>query len=101
MNLHSERKMISLLVFRNSSYKQNRIDIYQQKESTIKELLASVPSSEEIEKMLSLLELDIQDFYTEYGEEKIKDAILYAKDLKDRYSVLWLNYDLFGDRIKN
>jgi hypothetical protein len=29
-----------------------------------------------------------------YGEEKIKDAIKYAKDLKDRYTVLWLNYDL-------
>lgn len=27
-----------------------------------------------------------------YGQKKIDDAILYAKDLKDRYSVLWLAY---------
>ena len=24
-------------------------------------------------------------------------ALRYAKDLKDRYTVLWLNYDLLGD----
>ena len=30
--------------------------------------------------------------------QKIKDAVLYAKDLKDRYTVLWLNYKYFkGD----
>jgi hypothetical protein len=40
--------------------------------------------------------LDVNEFYALYGKEKIKDAILYAKDLKDRYTVLWLNYDLFG-----
>ena len=28
-----------------------------------------------------------------YGREKIEKAVLYAKDLKDRYSVLWMNYD--------
>ena len=26
-----------------------------------------------------------------YTEDKIADAIRYAKDLKDRYTVLWLN----------
>ena len=35
-------------------------------------------------------------FYDLYDSEKIKNAILYAKDLKDRYTVLWMNYDLFG-----
>ena len=32
-----------------------------------------------------------------YGEEKIADALLYAKDLKDRYSVLWMYFDLFAN----
>ena len=27
-----------------------------------------------------------------YSQQKIDNAVLYAKDLKDRYSVLWLNY---------
>ena len=30
-------------------------------------------------------------------DEKTRAAIWYAKDLKDRYTVLWLYYDLFGD----
>ena len=55
-----------------------------------------MPSSEEILKILDLVALDINEYYSLYGEKKIKDAILYAKDLKDRYTVLWLNYDLFG-----
>ena len=29
-----------------------------------------------------------------FDAEKIKKAIAYAKDLKDRYTVLWLNYDM-------
>ena len=33
-----------------------------------------------------------------YGEEKIADALLYAKDLKDRYSVLWMWFDLFANK---
>ena len=36
-------------------------------------------------------------FVSLYGEEKIADALLYAKDLKDRYSILWLNYFYFED----
>ena len=31
-------------------------------------------------------------------EKKIADAISYAKELKDRYTVLWMYYDLFGPR---
>jgi hypothetical protein len=39
------------------------------------------------------------DFYKLYGEEKIQNAIAYAKDLKDRYSVLWMNYDLLAGKL--
>ena len=49
--------------------------------------------------MLSVVSLDVEDFYKLYDKQKIKDAILYAKDLKDRYTVLWLYYDLFGNKI--
>ena len=47
--------------------------------------------------MLALASINTSEFYELYGEKKIKDAIIYAKDLKDRYSVLWLNYDVFGE----
>ena len=56
-----------------------------------------MPTGDEIEDMLLSVGLDISEFYSLYGEDKINRAILYAKDLKDRYSVLWLNYDLFGE----
>ena len=29
-----------------------------------------------------------------YGKEKIETALCFAKDLKDRYTVLWMYYDL-------
>ena len=55
-----------------------------------------MPTANEIQKMLSLVGLDISEFYSAYGEEKIKNAIRYAKDLKDRYTVLWVYYDMLG-----
>ena len=54
-------------------------------------------TAKEIEEMLALASINTSEFYELYGEKKIKDAIIYAKDLKDRYSVLWLNYDVFGE----
>ena len=45
--------------------------------------------------MLLEVGLCFSDFEKMYGSEKIKDAVLYAKDLKDRYTVLWLNYEFF------
>ena len=70
---------------------------YKEKEAAIREILSQMPTSEEIEAMLSLVGLEMKTFYRFYGEEKIADAVLYAKDLKDRFTVLWLNYDFFGD----
>lgn len=81
------------------NYTANRMAVYSEKESEIRRILAEMPSAAEIKEMLSFVELTIDDFYALYGAEKIANAILYAKDLKDRYTVLWLNYDLFGDRV--
>ena len=78
-------------------YKNTQISTYLNNEDKIKEILRKMPTANEITQMLSLVGLDITEFYTLYGQEKIKNALLYAKDLKDRYTVLWLNYDLFGD----
>lgn len=81
------------------NYSKDRIQTYKQKEEEIKNILSQMPSSKEIEQMLSLVSLDLEEFYESYGKQKIQDAILYAKDLKDRYTVLWLYYDLFGDKL--
>ncbi len=83
------------------TYKADRVSIYKAKEKEIREILAEMPSSKEIEDMLSLVELDANELYSFYGEEKVNNAILYAKDLKDRYTVLWMQYDLFGGEYEN
>jgi glycerol-1-phosphate dehydrogenase [NAD(P)+] len=77
-------------------YGKDMLSIYKAKEAEIRAVLEEVPAADQIEKMLNAVGLDMAEFYKLYSQEKIDDAILYAKELKDRYTVLWLYYDLFG-----
>lgn len=61
-------------------------------------VLEETPSSEQTEVLLSRAGYDIRRFYDFYGEKKLADAALFAKDLKDRFTFLWLYYELFSDR---
>lgn len=61
----------------------------------IADILKEAPSAAETKKMLEDVGLCFDEFEKVYGKEKIRNAIKYAKDLKDRYSVLWLNYGYF------
>ena len=81
---------------RVGNYKNNRAAVYLEKEAEIRKILSEMPSASQIEKMLSLVSLDIDEFYKLYDKQKLKDAIYYAKDLKDRYTVLWVYYDFYG-----
>ena len=85
---------------RVGNYQRDRVKIYIEKEQEIREILSKMPSGKEIEKMLSLCRLDIGELYSTYGNEKIETAIIYAKDLKDRYTVLWMNYDMLSGEDK-
>ena len=76
---------------------KDRSSVYLEKEKEIREILEEMPSSEDIYDMLDLVGLDITEFYTLYGKEKIKNAVLFAKELKDRFTVLWLYYDFFSN----
>ena len=78
------------------NYAKNRLPVYLEKEAEIRQILAEMPSAEEITRILAAVGYDTADFYKLYDAQKIKDAIPYAKELKDRYTVLWLYYDLFG-----
>lgn len=89
-----------MLQDKTGNYKNGRMAAYHEHETEIRAVLSEMPSGDEIEKMLSPVGLDIKEFYDMYGEEKIKTAVKYAKDLKDRYTVLWMNYDLFGGILK-
>ncbi len=77
-------------------YDIDRVKIYKEKWNEIRSILSSAPTADEMLALCEKVGLDHSSFTSLYGEEKIADALLYAKDLKDRYSVLWLNYDLFG-----
>ncbi len=78
------------------TYEAVRAPIYAKNQAEIKKILSEVPTAEQIEKILKDIELDINDFYKVYSPQKLRDAVRYAKDLKDRYTVLWMYYDICG-----
>lgn len=82
-------------------YKNDRTAVYREKGKEIKAVLSEVPKSGEIKKIIENIGLDLKDFENIYGEEKIKNAVLYAKDLKDRYTVLCMYYDMFSKQEAN
>lgn len=77
-------------------YQKDYLSVYREKWAEICAVLSEVPSSKELEELLSEVGLAMDKFYAMYGEKKVNDAVMYAKDLKDRYSVLWL-YDLIKE----
>ncbi len=82
---------------------QNKVGFYDADDSkaiadnkdAIKLVLQSCPSFDYINELLTRIGLDFDEFIKMYGEDKIADAVLYGKDLKDRYTVLWLYYKYF------
>ena len=60
-------------------------------------LFKAVESFTKRETDISVQSEILKDLTNKYGKEKIADALLYAKDLKDRYTILWLNYFYFED----
>ncbi len=76
-------------------YSRNRQSIYQEKWAEIKEVLKDAPKQETLIGYLESAGLQIDKFKELYGSKKIQDAIFFAKDLKDRYTVLWLYYHIF------
>ena len=69
---------------------EDKTPTYVDKWQDIKKILADAPTPNETLKMLESAELSLDEFYSTYGDDKIFDAIRYSKDLKDRYTVLWL-----------
>ena len=69
---------------------------YKEKWAEIKRVLSDCPTSAEMLALTEKIGLKYDSFIGLYGQKKIDDAKLYAKDLKDRYTVLWMYYDLFN-----
>lgn len=79
-------------------YDVDRVKIYRDKWQQIRALLAECPTAAQMTALTEKIGLKYDSFKSFYGESKIDDAYLYAKDLKDRYSVLWMYYDLFANK---
>lgn len=73
--------------------------VYSEKWQKIKEILREMPTQGEIRELLDAIGLDVELLYKTYEVSHIKDAYRYAKDLKDRYTVLWLYNFLYGDEL--
>ena len=79
------------------SYEKDRKALYTEKWPQIRAILSACPTAQEITDMFLAAGYDMSAFEGMYGARKIHDATLYGKDLKDRYSVLWIYYALFGE----
>ena len=76
-------------------YEQDVTPFYAAHWDEIRSVLRLCPTAREITEMLTEIGFDMSAFEKMYGKEKIRRGIWYGKDLKDRYSVLWLYADLF------
>ncbi len=56
----------------------------------IRAVLAEAPSAAETRAMVEAVGLSFDDFCAVYGEETLREACRWGKDLKERYTVLWL-----------
>ncbi len=64
--------------------------VIREKWEQIKGVLAQAPDSETFLELVEAVGLRYAEFESMYGAQKLADAMEYAKDLKDRYTVLWL-----------
>ncbi len=87
---------VSDLQAKAGSYERDMTDAYRENWEGVKEILAGCPTADECREMLGRAGYSPDAFEKMYGRRKIRDAIFYGKDLKDRYSVLWLYYELFS-----
>ena len=78
-------------------YNESDLSGIKEKWEDIKKVLSEAPTAEQTRVMMERVGLNYSEFENMYGKEKIKDAVSYAKDLKDRYSILWLAYKYFDE----
>lgn len=69
---------------------ENKGSLYKEKWSEVRAVLADSPTPEKVLEMLESIGLTLGAFERMYTKEKLADGIRYAKDLKDRYTVLWM-----------
>lgn len=77
------------------SYENDLTKIYLEKWDEIRTVLSECPTADEIREMLVEVGFDLPAFEKFYGKAKIENSTFFGKDLKDRYSMLWIYFALF------
>ena len=78
---------------KSALFGRDRLPVIREKWAEIQGILAEAPSAREIEALLARAGYRREEFLSVYGEEKIRRAIVFAKELKDRYTLLNLLAD--------
>ena len=71
-----------------------RLHVIEERWDEIQKLAASVPASEEIRKVLEDLGAPVRPDQVGVCRQYVEDGILYAKELRDRYTILQLLWDI-------
>ena len=75
-------------------YQKDRYREVRSQWKNIRKILNEVPDGITVMKILKRMGFQNEEFTQLYGSEKIRKAVEFAKDLKDRYSLLWLLNDV-------
>ncbi len=75
-------------------YQKNRLEVIKEKWEEIVVCIEEASKGEYLEELLRKSGLLMETFTDFYDEDIIRTCIAYAKDLKDRYTVLWLLNDI-------
>ncbi len=84
---------------------QDKMGFYQEPETEafvlnhmdeIRAVLSEMPDETETRAMVEAVGLSFDDFAAFYGAETLREAVAWGKDLKDRYTILWLYHRFFA-----
>ncbi len=59
-------------------------------------ILTQAPTEAETRAMVEAVGLSFDAFTSFYGEDTLREALTWGKDLKDRYTVLWLYHQFYA-----
>ena len=77
-------------------YDADLAGLIREKWAEIRAVLSEVPAAETIRDYMASVGLPMEEYYDMYNEKKRADGFFWAKDLKDRFTVLWVWYTLIG-----
>ncbi len=75
-------------------YDSDLAALIAEKWEAVRAVLSEVPSSQAILDYLTSVGLDMAEYEAMYSAQKRAEGCLWAKDLKDRFSVLWVWFTL-------